>query len=252
METILNNCIFAIPFVLIAEWFFYEKKLKPALPQPENGNQKAPERVSQRNRPVETGRNAWRENEVFLHLAGIFAFAMFISAVLSVTGISPVSGFRPYVHGIVNLIPFKGVADVVSVANVNGGNPFVFTNVFGNLILLLPIGFLLPLLWKPFLKLRYTLLFGMGISLLIEFSQLFLIRATDIDDWIMNTLGALIGFAVFRGLRKTAPRFVDHCRIQGGRTGIVGLEPWLILLLCWLFPLLLQPVVSEAVWSLFY
>lgn len=172
-----------------------------------------------------------------VHTLGAAFFGIALVGMLGVTGVPSVGQihFSPNI----SLIPF-----------IDAGDTGV--QYLPNVLLFIPFGFFLPLLWERFDSWGRALLYGAGMSLAIEVAQLFCWRATDIDDWIMNTLGALIGFAIFRGLRKTAPRFVAHCRIQGGRTGIAGLEPWLILLLCWLFPLLLQPVVSEAAWSLFY
>lgn len=63
-----------------------------------------------------------------------------------------------------------------------------------NAVMFLPLGFLLPLLWKHFRNWKKPLLWGFGLSLVIELSQLFCFRATDVDDLIMNTLGAGIGY----------------------------------------------------------
>ncbi len=51
------------------------------------------------------------------------------------------------------------------------------------------------MLWK-------TALTGFTLSLIIELSQLFNRRITDIDDLMMNTLGALIGWAIFRMMKE--------------------------------------------------
>ena len=67
-----------------------------------------------------------------------------------------------------------------------------------NIIMFIPLGFLLPFLWKKYQKLTPTLLFGFLFSLFIELSQLITLRATDIDDLIANTLGALIGYLIWK------------------------------------------------------
>ena len=43
------------------------------------------------------------------------------------------------------------------------------------------------------------------ISILIEISQLLNNRRTDIDDLIMNTLGAIIGFLIYKSFKKLMP-----------------------------------------------
>ena len=89
---------------------------------------------------------------------------------------------------------------------------FCFRNTLGNLALLLPLGILLPLVSKRFLTLKRVLLLALCLSLSIETIQFVLrffgnLRTVDIDDVILNTLGACLGFAVFKyGIQKTGDR----------------------------------------------
>lgn len=66
----------------------------------------------------------------------------------------------------------------------------------------MPLGFLLPLIWEDCRKLGKTVLIGAGFSMLIEITQLFNYRATDIDDLTANTLGALLGYMVWKAFVK--------------------------------------------------
>ena len=50
---------------------------------------------------------------------------------------------------------------------------------------------------------------GLGTSLFIEVAQYFLMRSTDIDDVILNTLGALCGWWLYLLLRRACPRFTE-------------------------------------------
>lgn len=83
----------------------------------------------------------------------------------------------------VNLIPFSDF-----------GSPRFLFQVVMNAVMLIPLGFLLPLLWDVFRSWKATLFAGFLTSLQIEVFQLFCFRATDIDDLIMNTLGCGIGY----------------------------------------------------------
>ena len=47
---------------------------------------------------------------------------------------------------------------------------------------------------------------GLGTSLFIEVAQYFLMRSTDIDDVILNTLGALCGWWMYLLLRQACPQ----------------------------------------------
>ena len=58
------------------------------------------------------------------------------------------------------------------------------------------------------LRERYILAAGCGFSALIEVSQLLSLRGTDVDDVIMNTLGAVLGFGLYKLWdRLTGSRF---------------------------------------------
>ena len=81
-------------------------------------------------------------------------------------------------------------------------NDIDFVGYFLNIVLFVPLGILVPLVWKKMNKLTYILGTGLGFSLLIEVSQLLNNRRTDIDDLIMNTVGAMVGFALYKVFDK--------------------------------------------------
>ena len=70
-------------------------------------------------------------------------------------------------------------------------------NLAGNVLIFVPMGFLPPLLWKRWRQLWAAVPLCAGVSLLIEFLQLFLGRSVDVDDLILNTLGGLMGYILF-------------------------------------------------------
>ena len=63
-----------------------------------------------------------------------------------------------------------------------------------NAVMFAPFGFLLPVLWHKCRKWKVTVLAGFLLSLTIEVLQMFCFRATDVDDLMMNTLGAGFGY----------------------------------------------------------
>ncbi|WP_338088325.1 VanZ family protein [Lysinibacillus composti] len=72
-------------------------------------------------------------------------------------------------------------------------------NLFGNLIMFLPMGIYLPYYSKKINKIgRFT--FSMIILLfVIEVTQLVTRRGSfDIDDFILNMVGALLGFGIWK------------------------------------------------------
>ena len=67
----------------------------------------------------------------------------------------------------------------------------------------MPLGILLPLISTRFQSVKRMLLLALCVSLTIETLQFVLrfvgnARAVDIDDVILNTLGACVGFVIYR------------------------------------------------------
>ena len=82
--------------------------------------------------------------------------------------------------------------------------PWVFFLLLGNIIMFIPIGFFPALLWRnPSWK--KALIYGLVTSGAIEFVQFFIGRSTDIDDILLNTFGALIGYWLFCLIRLFLP-----------------------------------------------
>ncbi len=68
-----------------------------------------------------------------------------------------------------------------------------------NTLVFIPWGFLLPILYRPFRKFRWILTAGLGLSLLIEVTQLVgKMGIFETDDLIFNTLGTILGFLLYR------------------------------------------------------
>lgn len=104
------------------------------------------------------------------------------------------------------LIPFADIIGIIidSIAHHHGAG--IILNIFGNIILFVPLGFLLPVFWPYFSKARRTILFAAGLSLSIELIQLISGGVTSVDDLILNTAGAALGFALAKLLLRSRPR----------------------------------------------
>jgi len=63
-----------------------------------------------------------------------------------------------------------------------------------NILMFIPLGAGLPLVCNKYRSFSKTVFFGFCFSTAIELSQLFTLRATDVNDLITNTLGAVIGY----------------------------------------------------------
>ena len=109
-----------------------------------------------------------------------------------------------------------------------------------NVLLFIPLGMALPLLWKSYGQWWKTLLFGFLFSTAVETLQLFTYRATDVNDLMTNTLGTLLGFLIARAVLHFFPNLPSGNRKE---LPIVA-----ILTFCVLF--FLQPFASMALQSL--
>ncbi|MEG0383526.1 VanZ family protein [Solibacillus cecembensis] len=77
-----------------------------------------------------------------------------------------------------------------------------FYNLAGNIILFIPFGFFIPLLFK---KLRGWIkmhIVALSIPLFIECTQYFIGRSIDIDDVLLNAIAIVIGFILYKGLNR--------------------------------------------------
>jgi glycopeptide antibiotics resistance protein len=72
-------------------------------------------------------------------------------------------------------------------------------NLAGNLVGFIPLGFLLPLISRNFQSTIKIVLAAFSLSLFFEVSQLlFKLGSFDVDDLILNTLGAIIGYLLLK------------------------------------------------------
>ena len=108
-----------------------------------------------------------------------------------------------------NFVPFKILYQTyIEVVKYNNLSYF-YISFLANILIFVPIGILLPISYKKFRNLKNTILFGITYSLIIEITQIFLPRATDIDDIILNTLGVLIGYSIFKILKNKCVNFLE-------------------------------------------
>lgn len=111
------------------------------------------------------------------------------------------------------LVPLQMIVTqtMEAVKSPTGVRAFLF-NIIGNMAVFVPIGWLTAALYDG--NFRQTVLTGFGLSLFIETVQLPLNRTSDVDDLLLNTLGAAIGCGVWRMIERLRQRDVKHKRRQ--------------------------------------
>ena len=120
-----------------------------------------------------------------------------IGYVLSMARNGAKISFMQKIAGI-NFIPFK---TILYYLGSNQGFSVSVENILGNILAFSPLGFLLPVLFNKYKKLKNIFFISVSVSLSIEIVQLFLnIGSCDIDDLILNVIGAILGFGVYNVL----------------------------------------------------
>ncbi len=128
---------------------------------------------------ISCGSKNWGEHKVFSIPLQCLFFGYYLFGLLTVTGIGFTSTmtFRPNI----SWTPFIGM--------ITGPIDTIL-----NIILFVPLGFFLPLLYKKYHYMKTVALTGFLFSLAVEIVQMFGWGSSDINDLMTNTAGACIGF----------------------------------------------------------
>ncbi len=96
----------------------------------------------------------------------------------------------------INLIPLVHLFDYDSIRDI-------IWNVVGNAAMFIPSGIVLPIIYRELNSFWKVAATGAFISLCTEILQLpFSSRASDIDDLILNTLGAAVGYGIYAACKR--------------------------------------------------
>ena len=94
-----------------------------------------------------------------------------------------------------NFIPFR------EMFRYEFGTGLFFKNVVGNMIMFLPFGFFVSY-FLNLDKIRYIFILSLVSSLSIETTQMVIGRVFDVDDIMLNIIGGILGYFIYRILFK--------------------------------------------------
>ena len=140
-----------------------------------------------------------------LKIIVIITFAVYVMMIISVTFL----GERHALHNVSiiehfinrsNLIPFRTISNYIRAIKNNTINYYIpIKNIVGNLLLFLPMSVFLACMIKKCRSLPINLLVIFTVLITVEALQIVTrLGSFDIDDLILNMLGALIGFALWK------------------------------------------------------
>lgn len=171
-----------------------------------------------------------------------YVFFLYLLMVFNQTGMrGAIWHLQPINPDRIYLIPFTTSPDPM---------PYIH-----NVLMTIPLGFLLPLLWPSLRRLWKVTLFGLSMSFLIEFMQLFSHRVTSTSDLLMNTLGAVIGYLLFYAVYRWVIGSDEVFKIAKCKTKLLTGEARTFLVVAFLGAILLYiPRVSSLLpqWGLDY
>ncbi len=140
-----------------------------------------------------------------LYIAGLVYF-LFFAEMLDRTGIE-----RSYRY---NLIPFREIRRFIVYADLL--EPMaVISNLFGNIVIFMPFGFLVPILGRKKRNFWFTSLLSFALSLTVECIQLVTRTGCfDVDDIFLNTIGGMLGYLVYALVQRKRDRDADARRLK--------------------------------------
>ncbi len=164
------------------------------------------------------------------HMIISFVFVIYLIGLLTAAGICIKASFSPRFSFIPFVDMIRGPADTVL-----------------NILLFVPMGIILPVLYEKYDTLGRTAFAGFLISLSVETVQMFGFGATDVNDLITNTIGSCLGYCIYRILSRNAPEtWEKQIRVEGSQCCYELLLFWV----CSIFIMLtIQPPIYRALFS---
>lgn len=111
-------------------------------------------------------------------------------------------------YGLSNLVPFK------EIFRYEVGSRLFIKNIIGNILLFLPYGYFA----SDYLRIKKVwpiCLLTMLVSITIECVQLNIGRTYDIDDVILNTVGGILGFWLYRLIERIKVKLPKFFKTDG-------------------------------------
>ncbi len=146
------------------------------------------------------------KREAFLGL--FWAYAIAAACLLFGRAGDPLTqGYWYQAERNLNLRPFETVQRYLRLLNGDYGWELWWhaaVNLAGNVVLFVPLGFLTPMLWQGFRPAWRCVLWCAAIIVAVELTQLVtLVGSCDVDDLILNLLGVLLGYGLYKFPAKT-------------------------------------------------
>lgn len=154
------------------------------------------------------------KNRAKLRILGFLLLTIYLALLAYLVFFSKEFGRQAHTDMRYNIVPFRTITNYYYYSTRKG---FII-NIFGNLLAFMPLGVLWPVVFKqPYDKIYVHIIFlwSFTISLFIELIQvLSKVGAFDVDDLILNTLGGVIGYLLYKLLSKRYKNALRRRKVQ--------------------------------------
>ena len=158
-----------------------------------------------------------------------YVFCLYLVGILTMTGVCIRGSFSPRIVYIPFVDMVRGPVDTVL-----------------NILLFIPLGFFLPLLYEKYNNISKIAFAAVLISLSVEIAQMFGTGATDINDLITNTIGACLGYGIYKLFYRVIPKsWIKKIQVKGSQC-------YYELLLFWAGTLLIMMTVQVYIFHALY
>lgn len=142
-----------------------------------------------------------RENFVLYKELSMLCFIIYILLLYYIVT------FQDNNYGTNNFIPFR------EILRYNPTSKLFIKNVFGNILLFVPFGIFVTHYVRNN-KFYITLFLSILVSCSIEFAQSIIGRTADVDDIILNSIGGIIGFLIYKLSDKVSNKLPKFMRSE--------------------------------------
>lgn len=144
--------------------------------------------------------NRKAKDAVFLVAGGAYCLILIYVLLLRRVGADYALKYSEYLSAASNLIPLKSVYILFTTPVISSSIVLRFLfNFFGNILLFIPWGILLPACFIRFRTIKPFAIFTLFILAFVESIQLFaMLGSFDVEDILLNIIGALIGFVSYK------------------------------------------------------
>lgn len=135
-------------------------------------------------------------------LVCILLFVVYIALLAYLLFLSPAFGRKQDIIREYNLVPLHTISNYILKRSLISPKIFI-TNIIGNVVAFMPMGFLIPIIQKNSKSFWMVLVGSSIISLFVEIMQyVFSVGSFDVDDVILNSLGGAVGYIIYYFVKK--------------------------------------------------